>query len=201
MSLRSQARLMRLFGDCPDRREDSYEDRYEDWYWSGSVYDCARTGYEDVARALHRRLRALRSMTDDQFVSMRSRRCVKAGELDPLEVDGVIRSARSYEVLETRERLRVLDDRLLTVVNSLPSVAGYAVDQDHFNLRNGGRWYVNSRFAYYIAISKRLALYKEMRRIERAHESRQREEIKARRRAERYPDLVRRIRELERMVS
>lgn len=177
----------------------------EDWYWDGKVAagmsNWSRSSCEDTAKGLHRKLRALRSMSDEQYIQMRKRRCYIERELEPREIDGILRSARAIEVWMARSELHSLESRLASVVRALPQMHGYAVDQDHFNLRSYGRWWVNWRFASYVSLEKRLRVFKEMRSIQRSHEERRRKQRRAERRAERYPELLRQLRELKARVT
>jgi len=138
-----------------------------------------------------------------KYIEMRKRRCFNAWELEPIEIRGVVRSARADQIHWTRRDLAELESRLRVVVNSLPQRAGYAADQDYFELRSDRYdlpWYVNCKFASYVSLTERLNVYKEIRAIERRHEERRREEEENAMRAEAYPELIRRIRDLEERV-
>jgi hypothetical protein len=170
----------------------------EDWYFGASRSDSARLDVDHLAIMQHRRLHALRNMSDKQYLQMRGGRCVQwPEELKNTEIGGIRRSPRGYKIYETRERLRELQSRLAHVVEAFPQRAGFAVDQDYFGLRSYGGQFPWARFASYISLDKRLRAYKALREIERWREKRRREEREEERRAKAYPELLGRIRELE----
>jgi hypothetical protein len=205
MRLRAQAKIMALFAPRREVAEPTTRDWRHDWYWSGAhaFPGGAHPPVRKCVMYLHRKLHALKSMTDHEYKSMRGSRCVSNGELDDFNRNGRIISARAQEVWKVRAEIRGTWERLPATVQSLPQAWGYAADQDEFGLRSNfkERWWINARFSSYVPLEKRLALHKEMSRVRRCHEERRIAEREAEARAEQYECLVRKIRELESQLA
>jgi hypothetical protein len=211
MKLRAQARIMAQYGGCrepvvPSTTENSPLLLLEQWYHDPIFLNYALE-YKTRNFIGYQLLRALKGVTDDEYIAFRRNRGSERFMSETRKINGVMRSYRQCDIHLARRFLRDSETRLKIVVTSLPFRAGLTVDQDHFDLRDcydlsretrkNLPWYVNCRFASYIPLSKRLEIYKEMRAIERDHDAHRRKQEEKKRRAKEYPKLLARIRELE----